>query len=230
MAKKAYQVNTVSTSTKKDIENILDIPGDKIQVIPNSVSSFFTKSKVDVRSNILFVGQANKRKRVDWLFSGISKIQSQFDKDKLLFIGRGLKENKYLHGLINNHYLENIVDIFDDVSDLELVSIYQKSKATIISSIDEGFCLPALESISCGTEVIAPNLPAIREVIGDKAHYYNVWDQDELVKLIYASLKNELPPKAEEYVNSHTWELSAKLLLKQILDYEHKDNEMYVAK
>ncbi len=57
------------------------------------------------------------------------------------------------------------------VSDDELAALYTGARALVLASDDEGFGLPAVEALACGTPVVACDVPALREVLGDRATF-----------------------------------------------------------
>jgi len=68
------------------------------------------------------------------------------------------------------------------VSDEELASIYSGAHALVVPSDDEGFGLPPVESLACGTPVVACDVPAMREVLGDRATFVEQGDYEGLMQ------------------------------------------------
>jgi alpha-1,3-rhamnosyl/mannosyltransferase len=73
------------------------------------------------------------------------------------------------------------VKITGEVSDEELAAIYTAAHALVFPSDDEGFGLPPVEALACGTPVVASDIPALREVLGERATFVPVDDLDGLV-------------------------------------------------
>ena len=65
------------------------------------------------------------------------------------------------------HELPDVI-LTDQVSDEQLAAIYSGAHALVLSSKDEGFGLPAVEALACGTPVVACDAPALREVLGER--------------------------------------------------------------
>jgi len=87
------------------------------------------------------------------------------------------------------HELPNVT-LTGRVTDPELAAIYTGAHALVIPSADEGFGLPAVEALACGTPVVACDLPALREVLGDRA---TLVGRDDLTALIEASVAARRP-------------------------------------
>jgi glycosyltransferase involved in cell wall biosynthesis len=67
------------------------------------------------------------------------------------------------------------------VSDDELAAIYSGARALVFPSDDEGFGLPTVEALACGTPVVATDLPVLREVLGDRATFVGAGDLEGLL-------------------------------------------------
>jgi glycosyltransferase involved in cell wall biosynthesis len=73
------------------------------------------------------------------------------------------------------------VTITGRVSDDELAAIYSGAHALVFPSDDEGFGLPAVEALACGTPVVACEAPALLEVLGDRATFVELGDMEGLL-------------------------------------------------
>jgi alpha-1,3-rhamnosyl/mannosyltransferase len=76
------------------------------------------------------------------------------------------------------------------VPDDDLAAIYTGARALVFPSDDEGFGLPTVEALACGTPVVACDVPALREVLGDRATFV---DQGDLVGLLAAGVAATRP-------------------------------------
>jgi glycosyltransferase involved in cell wall biosynthesis len=74
------------------------------------------------------------------------------------------------------------VTLTDQVSDDELAAIYTGAHALVFPSDDEGFGLPTIEALACGTPVVACDVPALREVLGARATFVPIGDMDALLE------------------------------------------------
>jgi alpha-1,3-rhamnosyl/mannosyltransferase len=73
------------------------------------------------------------------------------------------------------------VTLTGHVSDDDLAAIYSGARALVFPSDDEGFGLPTVEALACGTPVVVTDLPVLREVLGDRATFVEAGDLDGLL-------------------------------------------------
>ena len=97
------------------------------------------------------------------------------------------------------------------VPDDDLAALYTGARALVFASDDEGFGLPPVEALACGTPVAACDVPALREVLGDRAMFV---DRDDLAGLIAAAESARRPapsppPLSWEDAARATWEVYA---------------------
>jgi glycosyltransferase involved in cell wall biosynthesis len=97
------------------------------------------------------------------------------------------------------------------VPDDDLAAIYSGARALVFPSDDEGFGLPTVEALACGTPVVACDVPALREVLSDRATFV---DRDDLKALLEAGAAARRPaPKPPEWTwidaARATWEVYA---------------------
>jgi glycosyltransferase involved in cell wall biosynthesis len=74
------------------------------------------------------------------------------------------------------------VTLTGEVSDEQLAAIYSGAHALVLASEDEGFGLPAVEALACGTPVVACEVPALREVLGERAAFVESGDLKALIE------------------------------------------------
>jgi glycosyltransferase involved in cell wall biosynthesis len=94
------------------------------------------------------------------------------------------------------------VTLTGHVSDDDLAALYTGARALVFPSDDEGFGLPPLEALACGTPVVAADVPVLREVLGDRATYATAIE--DLVAAAEAATRPAPPPP------EWTWEDAAR--------------------
>lgn len=91
--------------------------------------------------------------------------------------------------------LEDVI-LTGEVSDDDLAAIYTGAQALVFPSEDEGFGLPAVEALACGTPVVACDIPALREVLGDRAAFVPADDLEALLATGEAATRPAPAPPA----------------------------------
>jgi glycosyltransferase involved in cell wall biosynthesis len=157
--RRAAHVVVVSERTKRDVVARYAIPGDKVTVTPNGVDASFVPGGSH-RGYVLFVGAVQARK--DPLAAleaaravGLPLVVAGPEKDGVL--GQALRAGG--------------ADLRGYVSTRALAELYRDAAMLVLPSRFEGFGLPVLEAMACGTPVVAADEPALREVGGGAVVY-----------------------------------------------------------
>ncbi len=153
----ARRVFTVSERTKRDLIELYDLEPDRIVVTPNGVDPAFTPGE-GPRDYVLAVGAIQARKNQLAALEaaaalGLPLVVAGPEKDPSLAAElrrRGARVEGY-------------------VDEERLVELYRGAACLVQPSRYEGFGLPVLEAMACGTPVVAVDEPALREVAGDAA-------------------------------------------------------------
>jgi glycosyltransferase involved in cell wall biosynthesis len=108
------------------------------------------------------------------------------------------------------HELPDVI-LTGQVSDDDLAAIYSGARALVFPSDDEGFGLPTVEALACGTPVVASDLPVLREVLGDRATFVESGDLDGLLAAGAAARRPAPPPPAWTWLDAAraTWDVYA---------------------
>jgi glycosyltransferase involved in cell wall biosynthesis len=104
------------------------------------------------------------------------------------------------------HELPNVI-LTGRVSDDDLAAIYSGAQALVLASDDEGFGLPAVEALACGTPVVACEVAALREVLGDRATFVRAGDFQSLIEAAQSATRPAPapPPWSWEDAANATW-------------------------
>lgn len=173
----------VSESTKKDIIQFTGFDSDKITVIPLAADADMrvmnqssdtvlleqVRCKYDLPDSFfLYVGSYDERKNLENIIAGLAYAQKNGVTWPLLLVGAGSPERKEaLEQLIRQHGLTQAVRFIGHVPREELPCFYNLASVFLHPSWLEGFGLPALEAMQCGTPVIAANTFSLPEVVQD---------------------------------------------------------------
>ncbi|HUV82962.1 MAG TPA: glycosyltransferase family 1 protein, partial [archaeon] len=202
--RKSDRIIAISEHTKKDIVNFFNIPADKIDVILHGlpegygvISDYNVLEKVKNRYSltdnfILYVGTIRPRKNIETLVKAFYKLKkSKQIIHKLVITGKELLCGHELYKLIQLLKLENDVIFTGFVLDEDLPAIYNLAELFVYPSLYEGFGLPPLESMACGTPVITSNTSSLPEVVGDAGIIVDPYDIDDLAKVMYDVLTDD---------------------------------------
>jgi glycosyltransferase involved in cell wall biosynthesis len=158
-ARRSDRVLTVSERTKRDVVVRYGIPEDKIAVTPNGVDPSFTPGGAHY-GYLLFVGAIHSRK------DPLAALDAARAVDLPLVVAGPEKDAELARALRDGG-----ADLRGYVSREDLAELYRGAAALVLPSRFEGFGLPVLEAMACGTPVVAAPEPALREVAGDAAVY-----------------------------------------------------------
>jgi len=210
--KKAKRIIAISKSSKEEITNLYPAYDAKIIVIYRFVDEKFLRTKnyhnkerMIKNDYILFVGNRKKHKNLSRLILAFNQVKNKFPNLKLVIAGK--KDNKIdeIDLLKNKLNLgEKIIEIISP-SDEEIINLYKYAKLFIFPSLYEGFGLPPLEAMAIGIPVLASDIPVLKEVCGNAAHFFNPYDVKDMAKAICKivadeSLRRNLIEKGKERV------------------------------
>jgi alpha-1,3-rhamnosyl/mannosyltransferase len=163
-ARNAKRVLTVSERTRRDLRELYGVLDEKIVVTPNGVDPAFTPSdKVLQGEYVLFVGAVQERKNPLAAFAAA-------DAAGLPLVVAGPAKDEALTRELERRG----ADVRGYVEQEELVRLYRGAACVVLPSRYEGFGLPVLEAMACGTPVVAVPDAALQEVAGDAA----VWAEE----------------------------------------------------
>lgn len=225
--RRAARVISVSENTKLDIENFLGNFGEKVRVIYNGVDEQFqllpkgacaaTLKKLGIEKRfLLYTGVWRSHKNLPRLIEAFKLLRE-----------RGLDLNLVITGKSDPHYpevletvrkfgLEEEVIFPGLVSEKELVELYNGAAIFVFPSLYEGFGLPPLEAMACGTPVVVSNSACMPEVCGrGNALFFDplkVSEMADQVERLYrdSDLQAELVTKGYLRAAEFSWQRTAK--------------------
>ncbi|MEQ1574797.1 MAG: glycosyltransferase family 1 protein [Vicinamibacterales bacterium] len=188
-AKRSDRILTVSEASKRDILRFFNVPPQKIEVVHNAIDErFWTEPPAEdvarVReryqldhSFVLYVGNIKPHKNLVRLIEAFDRLRKGgFDDLKLLIIGDEISKLPALRRAVHSHKLHKDVRFLGYVRDDMLAILYRLASVFVFPSLYEGFGLPALEAMACGTPVVASNVSSLPEVTGDAALLVDPYD------------------------------------------------------
>ena len=168
VVKQLPAVLTVSHNSKIDINAQMQVPLNRLTVVPVGVDHTVFKPYDDVvkKKGRLMVTSSSDvpMKGLVPLLEAIAKLRAERDID-LIVIGKP-KDKGRVAMAMERLGLSDIVTTVSGVSDEELARLYGQAEVAIVPSLYEGFSLPAIEAMSCGVAVVATTGGALPEVVG----------------------------------------------------------------
>ena len=186
----SMKILTVSEFSKSEIVRRLSIDDRKISVIYNAVSSLFCVSdsshrnarEVTGEKYILAVSSIDPRKNFSMLLKAFAQMD---DKNIKLYIVGG-QANIYSTSI--KELCDNIptdrIKWLGRITDSELKEYYMNACCFIYPSLYEGFGIPPLEAMACGTPTIVSDIPPLREICSNASLYICPLDTEDIAKKI----------------------------------------------
>jgi len=223
-----------SMSTKKDlIKYFSKINKEKIQVVYPGIGEQFRSKIKDQRSKtilkkyeietdskfLLYVGAIEPRKNLVLAINIFNELikDDKFSDFKFIITGRSGWKNENVYQSIKQLELENKVRFIGFVVDEDLPCLYNAASLTVYLSAYEGFGLPPLESLVCGTKVIVGDNSSLRETISPE-FLVDLSDKNKILEKMKYLLNNKIKINSKEVPDRFNWKESAKKFLRIIYD------------
>jgi glycosyltransferase involved in cell wall biosynthesis len=221
----------ISEFTRKDLVDLLGIPPERIAVTPLGVApGLAPASKADVEGfcrrhqlaagYVLYVGGIDRRKNLPFLLEVMRAIGVRRPETVLVLAGRYRDDPDFpeLVAEIGRLGLERMVRLLGYVPEEEIASLYSGAAVFAYPSLYEGFGLPPLEAMACGTPVVAADRTALPEVLGHAAVLADPEDVAEFAEALLAVLDRpdrarELAAEGRRWAARFTWEETARRTL-----------------
>ena len=221
LARRVEKIITDSNFTLSRLVDVLKIPEEKIQVIPLGVSDNFqpinqrginhvqAKYKI-TKPYVLSLGSIEPRKNIKGITQAWESIYHEIPEFELVIVGdvgfpfRDPEFDRSTPG----------AKMLGRVEDADLPGLYSGASCFIYPSIYEGFGLPILEAMACGTPVISSNTTSLPEVAGDACLLINPYDTDEISETIQkilqdANLREDLRTRGLLRAKQFSWDKTA---------------------
>jgi glycosyltransferase involved in cell wall biosynthesis len=222
----ADAVIAVSEWTKKDAMELYRLDEDKITVIYEGVNPLFRPASQErisalrqkygiLNKFILSVGTIEPRKNLTSLVEAYRSLKDQDRELQLVIVGKKGWLYEGFFRKLRELGLEEDVIFPGFVSDEDLPTLYSAADLFVLPSLYEGFGLPVLEAMACGTPVITSNASSLPEVTGEAALLVDPHDTGALVRAARAvldgeELRSELRAKGPKQAARFSWEKAAR--------------------
>lgn len=234
--RRADLVFTVSQTSRRDIVEAFGLAPDRVRVISDAVDPSFSPAPPggarahalarydidDAAPFVLYVGGISPHKNLVTLVEAFARWRAQGGARavSLVLVGEYVADvfhSSYprIRELIAEAGLESSVRFTGFVPDADLPYFYSAARALVLPSLYEGFGLPALEAMACGTPVIASRGGALPEVVGNAGLLFDALSVDQLTSaltrvLADASLRRDLAASGRARAAQFTWAASAR--------------------
>lgn len=219
IGQKCKAIITCSESSKKDILNFWELPDKKVKVIPWGINREKFRPIEDIRclkkygitSSYYFSSSCNHpRKNTSILLRAFEQYIDLGGSYQLVLLNPNKEELIGFNALID----QKRVIICRNVSDDELVALYSHAHSSIVASSYEGFGLPVLESLACGTQVLCAKNSSIIEAGGSVVSYFEELEANCICSKMmkYESLDKHNTydrVKTEAHLDRFTWKKCA---------------------
>jgi glycosyltransferase involved in cell wall biosynthesis len=232
-ARLASQVITLSNHARADIINTYNINPNKVTAIPLAAPAHFTRITDDnelqrVKQTygingpyILCVGSVQPRKNIARLLQAYSLLRRDGPAaklPKLVIAGKLAWLFEETLRIIDQLSLKDSVVVTGYVRDADLPAMYSGARCFVYPSYFEGFGLPPLEAMKCGTAVIVGNQTSMPEVVGDAAQLVDPFDVDNIAAGIRKVITDDvwrstLEARGLERAKSFDWHETARKTL-----------------
>jgi len=222
--RRAKKIIAVSNHTKSDLVKVLGIREEKIQVIYNGVNPKFGGIEPTPRPELmqklglqkpyfLYTGVWRDHKNIVGLIQAFKRFNDSVGNQyNLVITGPHNPTYHEVPDTVSSLGLQKEVHLVGLVSEADLFALYKNAVAYVFPSFYEGFGLPPLEAMQCGTPVIASNTSATPEICGEgNALFfdpYNMEDMSDKMRQIVtdSTLRQRLMERGLERVKQFSWE------------------------
>ena len=232
-ARQAAQILTVSEFSRQDIINTYRLPPDRITVTHNGCEAQFTPQPASdreaetirqkfgiTRDYLLAVGSVQPRKNLVRLLRAYAMVREQQPNFQLqlVIVGRQLwLYREVLREIKQQNFAADVI-VTGYAIDEDLPALYRSAVALVYPSLFEGFGLPPLEAMACGTPVITSASSSLPEVVGNAALLVNPYEEADLAQAIWklandVTLRAQLRQAGIQQARQFTWRAAAEKTL-----------------
>jgi glycosyltransferase involved in cell wall biosynthesis len=218
----------ISENTKEDIINLYDIDPEKIKVIHQGLNEIFLNQISDEekksairkynlpKNYIFYLGNLEPRKNVTSLIAAFEKINDL--NLHLVIAGGSAWKYKKIYNLARQSKAKDRIKFLGYIDHKDKPALYSLAKIFVYPSIYEGFGLPPLEAMACGTPVITSHNSSLVEVVGPAGLLIDPNNINDLTQAIQSlltdpKLLNQLKDRGSNQVKKFNWPKAAQNIL-----------------
>jgi len=215
---RAARIVCVSNATRKDLlDQFRSIRENRVRVAHNGVDLDVFRPDPDQESEdtpyLAVVGSQDARKNIDTLLEAFPIFRARMRAFRLVMVGPGAPPAKR----------PPAVDVLGQLEDEQLASLYRSALMVVQPSFYEGFGLPILEAMACGTPVACADVPVFHEVADDCARYFDPRKPGSIAQTMEEvarddDLRADLCRRGAERAGGFSWDMTAEKLLAVFLE------------
>jgi glycosyltransferase involved in cell wall biosynthesis len=230
--KRSALVFTVSEASRRDILRFYPkADPERVLVVPNAIDEAIledpgeeemerVKERYQIRGRfILYAGNIKPHKNLDRLIGAFAQLKQRSGHEdlKLVIIGDEISRHGFLRRGVEEAGVRQDVRFFGFVPAHTLSALYRLASVFAFPSLYEGFGLPPLEAMACGTPVVTSRISSIPEVVGDAAVLVDPHSVEDIAGglervLGDAALRDDLVARGRERVQHFSWERSVRAI------------------
>ena len=235
-ARMADRIVTVSETSRRDLQAWFHLPADRLRVITEGPDPIFRPGPRNEEGDrvlrnhsippgskyLLYVGGLSPHKNLPRLVEAFAHASPRDPSLRLVIVG-DLGDVFHTHvpeirSAIARGGASDRVILAGFVPDAELVHLYRRAYALVQPSLMEGFGLPAVESLACGTPVVCSEAGSLPEVVGDAGLFFDPTDVASIATALrriiaYPRMRDGLASRALNRASLFTWDRAATTLL-----------------
>jgi len=225
-------VFTVSDASRRDILHFYPwADPDRVQVVPNALDDALladpgseemerVKERYQIRGRfVLYAGNIKPHKNLERLIRAFALTKARPGQDdlKLIIIGDEVTRYPGLRRCVESVGVRQDVRFFGFVPDRTLAALYRMAAVFAFPSLYEGFGLPPLEAMACGTPVVTSRISSLPEVVGDAAVLVDPHSIEDIASgiervLTDEALRAQLVERGRARVKLFSWERSVEAI------------------
>jgi glycosyltransferase involved in cell wall biosynthesis len=228
---RASLVLVPTEATRQELLQSYDVGTDRVRVVPYGIDHLaVTPSAVGAegllppggpepgRGFVLYVGRFHARKNLERLLAAFARTSARRDGVRLVLAGRDFGDLDNIRSRIRELALDQDVWCPGHVTDGVLETLYRRALLFVYPSLHEGFGFPPLEAMARGLPVLAANISAMPEVLGDGARLVDPYEVDAMAAAIdglvgNAADRQALAARGLARAQQFTWSRTAALTL-----------------
>jgi len=228
--RRASHIIAVSECTRRDLIAAYDLPAEKITVVHEAADAHFAPQSPEIVATVrarhglpqrylLFVGTIEPRKNLTRLLQAFETVRREDLTDGLVLVGkRGWLCEDFFAALERSPAREAVL-LPGYVPDQDLPAVYSGAQALVFPSLYEGFGLPVLEAMACGTPVVCSNTSSLPEVADEAALLFDPLESQAMIDhlrnlLTDNDLQTALEEKGRRWAAAFSWERTAQETVK----------------